>query len=258
MNLNEYLKQKQQRKDQEELNIRRRDYCLQCFRPQKACFCQYLIPFETNIEFCLLMHPMEARKERLGTGRLTHLGLKNSRIIVDINFDQNQEVQKIINSNEYFSILLYPGVDSLNLSDDKATFPNIENKKIIIFILDGTWPCAKSMMRDSLTLHNLPRMSFDISHRSAFHIKHQPADYCLSTIESVYLLIGELQKRGLEKSGNQKENLLKVFEKLVEFQIKCARDPSLNNYNRTSRPYKSPSQRVNSKKWSYRRICYEE
>lgn len=261
MNLQEYkLKRLEERKNLERSYAKQRNYCLQCLRPKNACFCLHIKPFQTNFEFCLLMHPKEARKERLGTGRLAHLILKNSRIIVGEHFDDNQEVLKIIGDPNYQSLLLYPGRDSCNLStekSDKIKSHFSSDKKTIIFILDGTWPCAKSMMRESKILHSLPRISFNSNITSRFDIKHQPAKYCLSTIESIYVVLQELEKHELEKVGDKKENLILLLDKLVEFQIKCACDPSLNHYRRGSRPYKKPSERKDSKKWESRKICFD-
>lgn len=242
-------------------DARKRFVCLDCLRPPVACLCKHIKAFATNIHFCILMHPKEARKQKVGTGRLTHLILKNSQIIVDENFDDNPHVQKILNGDEYEPYLLYPGKNSTNLTTDKFQFKEPTKKKPLIFILDGTWPCAKSMMRESRCLHHLPRLSFSHESTSRFVIKHQPAKYCLSTIESVYVLLSHLEALSLEETENKKENLLELLEQLVKFQIKCASDPNLNHYRRDrdcSRPYKDPSERVNSKKWESRLICFEQ
>ena len=68
--------------------------CLHCRRRLLTCVCQYLQPFNTDSRFVLLMHPMEFKKEKVGTGRFTHLILKNSEIIVDVGFDENKRFWK--------------------------------------------------------------------------------------------------------------------------------------------------------------------
>ena len=232
--------------------------CYRCFRSKKSCLCSDIIPFPTFFEFRILMHPMEAKKERTGTGRLTNLALNKSKIIIGENFDDSNPVQKIINSLEYYPMLLYPGVDSINISTTNlpTQIYTSQKKKPLIFVIDGTWPCAKSMMRESKSLHNLPRISFDPSIQSKFHIKQQPKKYCLSTIESVYQLISELEKQGIENTGSKKEVLPALLKRLVDFQIKCAGDTSLVSYKRKSRPYKKPQDRIENKKWKRRKICF--
>jgi len=49
---------------------------------------------------------MEFKKEKVGTGRFSHLILKNSEIIVDIGFDENKRFQEVLNDPEYESYLL--------------------------------------------------------------------------------------------------------------------------------------------------------
>ncbi|MBP9674388.1 MAG: DTW domain-containing protein [Bacteriovoracaceae bacterium] len=257
MNLKDYLQKKENdcKKREEEFSTYRAS-CLSCFRPEKSCFCKTLKPFATETYFCILMHPKEAKKEPLGTGHLSHVCLKNSRIIVDETFDQNLEVQKILNSPDYFCMLLYPGDHAHNITDHNFTSPLPSHKKRLIFVIDGTWSCAKSMMRESKTLHNLPRISFNTSQTSQFKIKQQPAAFCLSTIESFYYLLDGLKKWGHENITHEHQVLLEALDKLVDYQFKCARDPNKKSYRRGC--YKEPSERKASKKWKNRHVAFDE
>lgn len=235
-----------------------RERCLQCFRPPSTCFCHILKPFSTNFEFCILMHPKEAKITHMGTGRMTNVALRNCRIIVGENFDDNHQVQKIIHSEKYFPMMLYPGNNAINVSSDKLSTDLFQGKKPLVFILDGTWPCAKSMMRDSKTLHSLLRISFDSRLESKFAIRQQPAKYCLSTIESVYQVLSALELQGLECLGEKKEVLPLALESLVDFQIKCSQNPNLESRKGRTKAYKDPSQRKVSKKHLVRKICFED
>jgi DTW domain-containing protein YfiP len=231
--------------------------CSQCHRSAKACFCSKITPFSTNFEFRLLMHPKEAKKEKVGTGRLTNIALNNCEIIIDEKFDDNKEVQ-IIDSDTYFPILLYPGEESFNISSTDFASDPFKGKKPLLFIIDGTWPCAKSMMRDSKSLHFLPRISFNADVESIFSIKHQPAKYCLSTIESIYQVLIALERQGLESLEGKAEHLLEVLQLVVDFQFKCANDPNIQSYRSHQQIYKKPSERRVSSKWDSRKICFEE
>ena len=255
------IKQYQEKKNQileaqKQEQTKQRILCLSCFRPKKACFCDTVTPFSTFFKFCLLMHPKEAKKERLGTGRMTNNVLINSQIIVDENFDQNDEVQEILKSDQYYPMLLYPGNKSLNISNNNIDRDHLKNKIPLIFVLDGTWPCAKTMIRETKTLHSIPRISFSSEVESKFAIKHQPSKYCLSTIESIFQVISILEEQGLENVGEKKFQLMELLSHLVEFQIKCATDPNLSSY-RKKKTYKDPSERKPSKKWDSRNICFD-
>jgi DTW domain-containing protein YfiP len=259
MKLEDYKKLKAiQREKLKQEEATYRTYCLDCLRSLNACLCQHLDPFETKFEYVILMHPKEAKKQTVGTGRYTSLSLKNCRIIVGENFDDNNEVQNILANKSYYPFLLYPGDSAHNISKDKLDSSHYSGKRPLIFIIDGTWPCAKSMMRDSPSLHKLPRISFDSTIESKFVIKHQPAKYCLSTIESVYVLISELERQGLEKTDGKKEGLLNILEQIVKYQVDCANDPSRASYRKRVEGYKKPEERTDSARWEKRMILFEE
>ena len=260
MNLEEYQKKRileKNQKDQE--NSKKRELCLECMRPRKVCFCKNIRPISTRLTIRILMHPKEYKRQRIGTGRLTELALKKCKIIVGEDFDKNEEVQSILSSPEYSAMILYPGKTSVNLSQDSLPeFMTSGTKRLLVFVLDGTWPCAKSMMKRSTSLQVLPRIGFDSSCESQFTIKHQPAKYCLSTIESVYQLLRSFEENGLENLGKDKDVLLRALQTLVGFQKRCALDSALPHYRGRSRGYKEPSARNHAKKWKHRHICFED
>lgn len=249
-----YKKLQQVKLEREESKFR--DICLKCLRAKKNCFCKTITPINTKTHFVLLMHPKEAKKNKTGTGRLTHICLSNSKIITGESFDQSAELQNLLQDQKYYPMILYPGEDAHNISDYPLKENLLGSKELLVLVIDGTWPCAKSMMRESKSLHHLPRISFNPTETSAFIIRQQPAKYCLSTIESIYQLIGGLEKWGHEKLNGGSVELTKALKTLVDFQLRCANDPSLKGYRRKS--YTTPDNRPTSKKWDGRKICFQE
>jgi len=232
--------------------------CHVCFRPQKNCLCHHVEEFQTDTKIVILMHTKEAKKEKLGTGRISAACLENSQIITGIDFTHNSEVNDLINSDKYHAMVLYPGESAFNVSnEDVKNLPNPENKKLLIFVIDGTWPCAKKMMKLSKNIHALPRICFTPNKKSEFHIKEQPDSYCLSTIESLHLLLDEMNKKGMESLENRHDNLLTVFREMVKFQVKCAEDPNLSSYRSRKGRYTKPEERRRSKKWDSRKIIFD-
>jgi len=175
------------------------------------------------------MHPKEYKKEKIGTGRMTHLQLYNSEIIVGVDFTENQRVNELLTQENTRPLLLYPGKESFNLSmrglSDTTTFLG-DNP--IIFLLDGTWSCAKKMLRLSKNLQRLRRVSFDNTITSQFVIKQQPNSLCLSTIESVYTVLNLLIDKEIERCDT--EGFLIPFEKMIAYQIECFLNPNNNHY----------------------------
>jgi DTW domain-containing protein YfiP len=194
--------------------------CLKCFRPVQNCYCGDIDVIESSVKFVFLMHPHEAKKQRTGTGRLASLFLADSEIIVDKEFDNNIRTQLLITDPSYYPMLLYPGEHTL--STESYNFQSIlKEHTLLIFLIDATWREARRMMYMSSSLQKLPRLSFTREYRSRFSIKTQPKDYCLSTIESSYYLVKELQDAGVCDSELQVEGMMGVFEKMVNFQIEC-------------------------------------
>ena len=202
-------------------------------RPSSTCICKHISPFQTKTRFIILMHPKEYRKEKSGTGHITSLQLENSEIIVGIDFTNNKRVNEILTNEKSCSFLLYPGKDNFNLSIRKSTEINsFMGNKPHIFILDGTWPCARKMLKLSKNLQKLKRVSFDNKIKSKFIIKQQPESLCLSTIESVYTVLNLLKEGDLEQC--ETKNFLIPFEKMIEYQLEYVLNPNSKNYCSTS------------------------
>jgi DTW domain-containing protein YfiP len=252
-----YLKLKAE-KEKKIAIYNRESFCYKCFRLQKICLCEHIHPFISPFEFVILMHPMEAKKEKLGTGRMTQAFLKNSKIITGIDFTLNEEINSFIKNENCY--VLYPGVDAINITSGEISelSEKIKNKeRIIVFVIDGTWPCAKKMMKLSKNLHDLPRITFDPKGPSLFEIKEQPGDYCLSTIESIFHVLNDGEIRALYQLQKSHEQMLVAFKKMVDFQLKCAEDPDLPSYRKKTGGYSKKAERVKTKKWEKRSIIFK-
>ena len=198
-------------------------------RPSSTCICKHISPFQTKTRFIILMHPKEYKKEKNGTGHMTKLQLENSEIIVGVDFTNNNRVNEILTKEKSCSFLLYPGKDNFNLSIRKSSEINsFMGNNPHVFILDGTWPCARKMLKLSKNLQKLKRVSFDNKIKSKFIIKQQPESLCLSTIESVYTVLNLLKEGDLEQC--ETKDFLIPFEKMLEYQVECILNPNNKHY----------------------------
>lgn len=168
------------------------------------------------------MHPKEARKQKCGTGRLCHLVLKNSRLHVGVDFTHDSKVRALIDDPEYQSVLLFPTPQAVNLSQDGYRTVVANKQKLQIFVVDGTWPLARKLLRLSGNLRALPTVSFTPQKPSSFQFKKQPRAECLSTLESIHLLLELGQQQGVEAADRNIDQLPAIFERLVQIQVKCA------------------------------------
>lgn len=228
-----YLIRKQKR-ESEQVVFKKENTCYNCFWIRENCLCHLMKPFDTETRFIILMHPMEAKKEKLGTGRISHAIVRNSEIIVGIDFSENERVNALIRDPDNLCMSLYPGAKALNISTDDVS-PSIESKKsgrrLVLFLLDGTWNCAKKMITRSWNIRSLPRISFTAPHESIFTIKQQPAAFCLSTLESIHFYLGEAHRREVEHlPENPQDNLIAVFRHMINFMLWCAVDPARPTY----------------------------
>ena len=196
------------------------DMCLKCFKPMNACLCKYTKEFDPGIKFVLLMHPKEAKKQRTGTGRIVQISIKDSEILVGLDFSKNQRLQELLHDSKYFPLLLYPGEDAWNAK--KEGLKEAMGDKIpLVIILDATWFCAKKLITLNPWLLDLPKFSFYGDYRSIFTFKKEPEPNYISTLESCYYLIKEFQSVDLVDKNVDPYPMMNAFKKMILFQLQA-------------------------------------
>lgn len=195
---------------------------------------------ETRTKFVFLMHPKEFKQEKAATGRLTHLCLAGSEIHVGVGFDDHEPVQALLRDPAYFPMLVYPGENARNLSRGDLTAADLGGRQLLVLLIDATWSCARKMLKLSPSLQRLPRVMFTASTPSRYVIKQQPQEGCLSTLEATHELLLALDRGGLDHYANP-DQLLSVFDRMQQFQLRCAADPARDGYRR--QPYSPPALR---------------
>lgn len=205
--------------------------CTVCAQPNFGCYCAQVKPFDPNINFVILIHPIEF-KRRIATGRMSHLSLKGSHLIKGQDYSDDSLVNQLIAETDYHSVILYPGLQSKNLSkisesEKSNLFP--KDKKLRIFVIDGTWATARKMIRQSTNLKTLPRICFSPEKPSTFRVRKQPDDNCYSTIEAIHQtieLVGPTQ--GFHLTDRIHDRLLNVFGFMVQRQLDFIEEAHLN------------------------------
>lgn len=199
-----------------------RTFCRDCWQPGFNCFCHKVEKFNPHIEFVILIHPVESRR-RIATGRMAHLSLENSHIVRGVEFSENPIVCNLLDEEGYQNIVLSPGENATNLtgmesSEISEQFPG--DKKLRIFVLDGTWSTAGKMFNRSPNLRELPRYFFIPQTPSNIRVRKQPNEKCYCTLEAIHHTIELLgPSQGLDISTGIHNKLLKPFNWVVESQI---------------------------------------
>lgn len=218
MDITTYLERREKLKSE---SPHYRVLCRTCLQPDFSCYCTWLKPISCDLDFVILIHPIEVHR-RIATGRMAHLCLKGSRLIMGHDFSNNTELNDILSEPSRHPVLLYPGVNSLNLTPvqsnaRRSLFPL--DKRLTVLVVDGTWATARKMVRLSSNINKLPRICFTPQTASNFRVRRQPRAECYSTIEAIHQTIDLFDNEG---STREHDHLLEVFEKMVNRQLELA------------------------------------
>ncbi|MBC7419173.1 MAG: DTW domain-containing protein [Bdellovibrio sp.] len=218
-NLQDYLENKQKLQQAKPVY---RKICTTCNSPEFSCYCEAIQTFDPKIQFVILIHPIEYFR-RIASGRMSHLVLQGSHLIKGQDYSLDEKVNKILADPNNHSMILYPGMRSTNISniDDQNKVEIFsKDKKITVFVIDGTWATARKTVRQSVNLQNLPRICFSPSAPSNFRVRKQPAAHCVSTIEAIHETIELMGSYcGFETASREHDRLLNAFDYMVERQL---------------------------------------
>lgn len=115
--------------------------------------------------------------------------------ILDIDvFGENEEImEENIQEDGIENVLVYPSETSIPISELSPS------KKYRIIFIDGTWAQARTMYNSNPILHSMKAVRIDQSllenTTSKYVIRTQPKDICVSTVEAVALVLGQLEGR---------------------------------------------------------------
>lgn len=202
---------------------RMRELCYNCLRPRSNCFCRYIEPADTGVKFVFLMHPKEAKRQRTGTGRLAHVGLVGSEILVGADFTAHERLRALLADERYYPMLLYPGDDAVTASNNGFT-TRLGGRRLLVIVVDATWFCARKLLEKSDAVRALPKLSFSGDYRSLFTFKREPRPEYISTIESCYYLVKELQAAAVVDARVSVESLMTAFKAMITFQLRKEND----------------------------------
>ncbi len=186
-------------------------YCSQCGKSRKACICSWIVPLESGVELIILQHRSEEHRP-LGTARILKLSLTTCICLVGEDFSQDKTLNDLLADDEYQHVILYPSEQSLCLSE-LAKGEGVNNKKIRLILLDGTWKKAYKMWQLSSNLHTLPTVRLPENLQGSYKIRKAPSENSLSTVEAGFYALSLLEPK------NNFTPLLDVFEKMIAFQI---------------------------------------
>ncbi|WOX05527.1 tRNA-uridine aminocarboxypropyltransferase [Microbulbifer pacificus] len=184
-----------------------REICPTCQRPLKVCYCSALVHIPNRIKVLIIQHPLE-QKHPFNTGRMAHLCLDNSELIVAEALS-DEELAQLLKSR---SALLYPSLSWLpEVEQLKPGTPQAESLEQLV-VIDATWRKSKKMLHLHPVLQRLPRVSFEGQLHSNYQIRHSSLENSLSTLESIVVAMQELEPE------HDFARILEPFQKMISLQ----------------------------------------
>jgi len=229
-----------------------REYCPNCNRPTPSqCLCEHLptskIRLQTHV--VILQHPVEFRRKTISTVPLIKLCLERVDVLVGRSFDDNVELQHLMDDVDRVPLLLFPGDDAVTLDDDnisdvhqqlanhckedtlvsnnnsmQSNINSIQpNNKYLLIIVDGTWKQAKQILRNSPSiLQKCQSVQFKSTSQTSIYdsIRKQPDSHCLSTLESCERTLQLLEPNDNENMKLASHYLLSALKAMILTQMK--------------------------------------
>ena len=204
-----------------DFGLTHRRVCPRCRRAEVTCYCGVLRPFAAPFQFGILQHPYESRNA-IATARMAHLSVQNSHLFVGIDFSNHRAVNGLLADESLRHVMLYPSPEATQLEECFSDAPSHDSRNLFFWLLDAKWQHVRKMLRLSRNLADVPMVKFSPDRVSQFIIRKQPKAVCLSTIESIHLVIDRyfIQK---QMPNQEHQALLDVFQFLVQQQLEFAR-----------------------------------
>lgn len=182
----------------------RRSICASCKRPTKVCYCTAIAKVISNTKVLIIQHPQE-ESHPFNTGRMAHLCLSNSEIVVADRFSDHKLKELLAPP----SALLYPSLPWMKKVEEVGDKKIAKEQIRQLVVLDATWRKSKKYLFDHPQLQCLPRVSLRDQAKSIYSIRKTSIEDGLSTIESIAAALEYLE------GGKGFRRLLEPFQYMV-------------------------------------------
>jgi DTW domain-containing protein YfiP len=193
-----------------------RKTCPNCQRPLSVCYCSALVQVANTVKVLIIQHPLE-QKHPFNTGRMAHLCLSNSELIVAEKLSTTK-LASILNTP---SALLYPSLPWLpDTSEIKPQTKESEVHSNIqqLIVIDATWNKSKKILHLHPALQKLPRLHLKGNLSSNYQIRKTTVANGLSTLESIVKALSTMEPKREGEGGF--EAMLQPFEMMIDLQSK--------------------------------------
>ena len=164
----------------------RTDLCATCQRPQPACVCDRIVPYETTRRVLILQHPQE-KDAILGSAQILDASLPQAQIVIGLSWKNLGHAlgEEDIDVSRWAVLLPdREGAGNQVTTRDGSRVAPAALEGIIA--LDGTWSKAKTLWWRNRWLSRLNRLTLAPSKPSIYgRLRAEPRREFVSTLESV-------------------------------------------------------------------------
>jgi DTW domain-containing protein len=187
-----------------------RTRCGRCLRAEVSCYC-HLLNVMINHWPVRIVQELRESGHPLNTGRIAALGLSDCQIIeCDLRHSSDEDMADLIQNES--AVLVYPGPDSLPLSELKSLTPFVPRPLVFI---DATWRKSYRMLQDYPALAALRRYRLDHPPLPRYRIRKASRPDAVSTLEAIVAALSQLEDAPPAHFGS----LLQVMDWMITQQI---------------------------------------
>ncbi len=196
--------------------------CPRCLRRRHACLCEHVPRVKNATQIYVLQHPRE-RLHPFGSVPIAVLGLE--KIAVDVFGEAYEHRRTWSRAVPDDALLVFPGPTARDLAEIA-----LERRPSCLVFIDGTWPHAKSMLKQSPALAALPQARLAPKAPSLYRIRREPKPHCMSTIEAIVRALEVLEAKA-EGLGD----LLDSFSRMIDRHLALRAARPINPYRQKPR-----------------------
>jgi len=184
--------------------------CEACFMRLELCICSHIADCKNSLKMggqvSLLIHHRELGYPT-NTGRLAHLCLPNSRMLIRGRLeDKGQLAERFIEKPRL--LFLYPNEESQFLED--LDMSEMQDKGYQLIVPDGSWRQASKIAKREGFEGRVTFVGFRTQIETKYQLRNEPKVGGMATMEAVAHALKWLE------SPDHSEKLLKVFYTMVE------------------------------------------
>ncbi|SDK76029.1 tRNA-uridine aminocarboxypropyltransferase [Microbulbifer yueqingensis] len=185
-----------------------RQICPTCQRPLNVCYCSALVHIPNRIKVLIIQHPLE-EKHPFNTGRMAHLCLENSELVVAETLTGTGLARLLAPR----SALLYPNLDWLPAVEQVGKGGMMASGPLEqLVVIDANWRKSKKMLHLHPALQQLPRVSLEGDLQSNYRVRRSSLPNSLSTVESIAMAMELLEP------DQDLRSMLEPFQKMISLQ----------------------------------------